>query len=316
MNIEPLRLLVVIVNYKTPSLVCDAIASLQQQLAFARDHIVVVDNDSSDGSLEKIQAYITFNSWDGSVTVIDSGHNGGFSAGNNVGLKFKSADYYLLLNSDAYVRDGAIGKLLDAANNNSCLGVVGPRLEWTDGSQQTSCFYNASPINSFLHASQTGIFTRLFSYFKAYDVAMPLRKHGSDSPDWLSFACVLLNGDMVNKIGLMDDGFFMYYEDIDYCRRAKMAGWELEFVSAARVVHLNLGDSNHAVVRRFPLYYFQSRARYFLKYYGRFGLLITNILWSLGRSISYSRELFERKPAVFHKSMWLDIWAGFLQIVK
>lgn len=306
-----LRLLVVIINYKTPRLVCDGLLSLAEQIEPGLDRVVIVDNASKDNSITEINDFIQSKGWESWSTILPSEVNGGFSAGNNIGIQSAKAEYYLLLNSDAFTRSGAIELLLKAAKDNPKHGVIGPLLEWPDKRQQVSCFYNLSPINSFLHSAKTGVITKIFNVLNVHEVAIPLKEHGVVEADWLSFACVLLKGEMIQEIGMMDEGYFMYREDNDYCRRATNAGWKLKFESKSRVVHLNKGSSNQAGVKRLPKYYFGSRTRYFLKYYGWQGLLLANVLWSLGRCISRLREVLARKPKAFHSSMWIDIWSGF-----
>lgn len=316
MHKEKLRLLVVIINYKTPQLVCQAVQSVVPQLNSETDKICIVDNDSHDGSVEILQQFISTYDFQSLVKIIASPFNCGFSAGNNIGFQAEKADYYLLLNSDAFVRDNAIKLLLLTAKLNPKVGLIGPRLEWPDGSQQVSCFYNLTPVNSFLHSAKTGFLTRLFKFFSVNEVAISIERHNAVKPDWISFACVLLRAEMVNDVGLMDEGYFMYREDNDYCRRVVALGWQLKYEDKARVVHLNNGDSNQSLVRRLPDYYFKSRSRYFLKYYGRKGLFLANLSWALGRIISLARESVERKTPVFHSRMWLDIWSGFLAVLN
>lgn len=318
-NDEPismLRLLVVIINYKTPRLVLDALESLVGEIDLECDCVMIVDNNSQDNSVNEINGFIKHKGWEEWASVISAEQNSGFSAGNNMGIQSIDAEYYLLLNSDAFVRQDAVKLLLSAAETNDRIGIVGPKLEWPNKEQQVSCFYNLSPINSFLQSAKTGVFTKFFKSFNVYEVSVPLKEHVSEQPEWLSFACVLLRGDMVKDIGLMDEGYFMYREDNDYCRRAIDAGWQLKFEPQAHVVHLNKGDSNQSSIKRLPDYYFKSRSRYFLKYYGRLGLFSANIFWSLGRCISLLREFVERKPQVFHPLMWKDIWKGFLMDIN
>lgn len=309
--VSSLRLLVVVINYKTPELVCDALTSLQSELDFESDGVVIVDNLSGDNSVGVISEFIEQNHFESWVDIVESGTNGGFSAGNNVGLLHKKADYYLLLNSDAYVRKGAVSSLIEVASRDVRVGVVGPKLEWPDGRQQVSLFHHLTPLNSFLSSVKTGVLTRLFNTVGIQEVAVSLNNHGTVKPDWVSFACVLLKGEMVKDIGLMDDGFFMYREDNDYCRRATNAGWKLDYDPSSQVVHLSQGASNDFGVKRLPIFYFKSRSRYFLKYYGRFGLFLANILWSIGRVISLIREVVQSKPSAFHRTMIKDIWIGF-----
>jgi len=311
-----IRLQVVIVNYKTYQMVCGALNSLENEIDHLTDRVVIVDNLSGDDSIKKIIEYIDNHDWSNWVKVIPSSVNGGFSAGNNIGINSAIAEYYLLLNSDAYLTEGALSQLIIEIKKTVKTGIVVPQLIWSDGIQQTSCFYFLTPLNSFVQSAKTGFISRFFSLFGENEIAILLERHQVVQAEWLSFACVLLNNEMIKEIGLMDEGYFMYYEDMDYCRRASKLGWKLSYAHDARVVHLNQGDSNHKVTKRLPRYYFNSRSRYLLKYYGRLGLLISNIFWSLGRIISFCREKASNKPPVFHYTMFKDIWVGFFTSLK
>ncbi|MEF3075497.1 glycosyltransferase family 2 protein [Methylobacter sp. Wu1] len=311
MDDSQLRLVVIIINYKTPQLVCYALTSLAGQIDKSCDRAVVVDNKSQDNSVAEILNFVESKQWTSWVNVIPSEVNGGFSAGNNLGIQSAKAKYYLLLNSDAFVRDNAINELLNAAEANPGAGIIGPKLEWSDGQPQTSCFYNLTPWNEFLKAASTGILSKTLKYFDIHEVAMPICSSPA-TPEWISFACVLIQAKVIDDIGLMDDGYFMYREDNDYCRRARNAGWKILYWPLARVVHLNQGYSNSKKIVRLPAYYYMSRSRYFLKYYGRSGLFAANVLWILGRGISLLREFIERKQPVVHPNTWKDIWIGSL----
>jgi GT2 family glycosyltransferase len=120
---------------------------------------------------------------------------------------------------------------------------------------------------------------------------------------------------MVNKIGLMDDGFFMYFEDVEYCRRARKACWKIVHNPEARVVHLRGGSSpvkkRAAERKRLPRHYYAARTRYLYLAYGRLGLTLANVLWLLGRSVSKSREVLERRGLGVPEKQWLDIWTNW-----
>ena len=310
-----LNILVVIINYKTPELVIQAVLSVIPQLGEA-DKICIVDNSSGDKSVSYLFEFIEKESLENKVSLIASPINGGFSAGNNIGINSEEAEYYLLLNSDAYLTEGALPQLINEMHKADEVGIVVPQLTWSDSIQQTSCFYLLTPFNSFIQSAKTGVVSQMFSLFGGNEIAIPLEKHRTVQAEWLSFACVLLNNKMIKEIGLMDEGYFMYYEDMDYCRRASKQGWTLNYAHDAKVVHLNQGDSNHKTIKRLPRYYFNSRSRYFLKYYGRSGLLISNVLWSLGRIISFCREKTANKSPVFHCTMFKDVWVGFFTSLK
>ncbi|TVZ41294.1 hypothetical protein P886_0638 [Alteromonadaceae bacterium 2753L.S.0a.02] len=313
---ESLELLIVIINYKTADLIIDCINSVTPQLE-KKQHIVVVDNFSNDGSAEKIADWVAENGGD-RIHMVFSDVNGGFSAGNNLGLKYADADYYLLLNSDALLRDGALQAMLTTFRDEGSreLGFVAPRLEWPDGKPQESCFRFHSPLSELLNASNTGWVTRLLQRwevaFRVSDTPM--------TPEWASFACIMLRGEMVKDVGLMDEGYFLYYEDADYCKMAKLNNWHVLYQPEARVVHLRGGSSpvksNTRLKKRLPKYYYASRARFFAKHYGIVGLGLANMLWYVGRCISKSRELLGRQYVTACEKQYRDIWTRFSMPLK
>jgi N-acetylglucosaminyl-diphospho-decaprenol L-rhamnosyltransferase len=210
-----MRLAIVIVNYRTPKLVIDCLTSLQTEIEVGRDLVAIVDNASGDDSVVLLEEAIALNDWSQWVKVIASPVNGGFSAGNNVGIKAVTADAYLLLNSDTIVRPGAIATLLRTLENCPEAGLVSPRLEWPDGTPQISCFRYHSPISELIDAAATGPITKLFFH---YNVSLPVSAVPIE-PEWTSFACVLVRREVIERIGLMDEGYFMYFDDVDYCRQ-------------------------------------------------------------------------------------------------
>lgn len=311
-----MRLAIIIVNYRTPNLVIDCLNSLEQEIEVGSDIVIVVDNASGDSSVEQLEQAITAKNWGQWVRLLPSNSNGGFSAGTNLGIKAIAADFYLFLNSDTIARPGAIQSLLEAMQAHPKVGIVSPRLEWLDGEPQTSCFRNRIPITELIGAAQTGPITALL---KRYDVPLPV----SDTPiepEWTSFACALIRREVIEQIGLMDEGYFMYREDNDYCQRARNAGWKILYWPSARIVHLRGGSgsvkSDMARRKRPPAYLYASRSRYFTKFYGRAGLLSANLFWLLGRSISLARELVGNKNPHTCEYQAQDIWTNWLDPMK
>jgi len=305
------RLAVVVVNYRTAAMTLDCLTSLEAQIDPARDVVALVDNASADGSAEKLAAAVTQRGWQTWVRLIEADANRGFGAGNNIALRAVDADYYLLLNSDTLVQPGALSSLLRTANREPSVGLWGPRLEGVDGSVQVSCFRNHSPISELIDAAATGPITRLLAPFD-----VPLRNADARSrPGWVSFACVLVRRQVFQQIGLLDEGYFMYFEDADVCRRACRAGWGIRYCPEARVVHLVGGssavDACTAARQRLPEYYYRSRTRYYAKFYSRPGLLAANVLWLTGRSIAWLREPLGNKRPHARACAARDIWSGF-----
>jgi N-acetylglucosaminyl-diphospho-decaprenol L-rhamnosyltransferase len=311
-----MQLGIVIVNYKTPTLVVDCLTSLEKEVQMGQDQVVVVDNASGDRSVEQIEAAIAEHQWSNWVQVLPSPSNGGFSAGNNLGLQAIDAEAYLLLNSDTLVRPGSLDTLKKVLQERPDAGIIGPRLEWPDGTSQISCFRHRSPLSETIASAATGPITKLL---KSFDVPLPV----SDTPiepDWLSFACVLIRRQVVDRIGLMDEGYFMYREDNDYCRRAQDAGWRILYWPQARVVHLRGGSGPVKAAistrKRPPQYLYASRSRYFAKFYGKTGLWAANFLWLAGRSFSLAREWVGNKPPHTCDREAIDIWTNWLEPMK
>ncbi|NET57416.1 MAG: glycosyltransferase family 2 protein [Symploca sp. SIO2E6] len=311
-----MRLVIVIVNYKTPQLVIDCLTSLQGEIEVGFDSVVVVDNASNDGSVEQMEQAITDNKWSQWAQVLPSPVNGGFSAGNNLGIKALKADAYLLLNSDTIVRPGAIKSLLKAMEANPEAGLISPRLEWPDSTPQISCFRYHSLLSEVIDAAQTGVITKLL---KNYDVPIPVSDTPME-PQWTSFACVLIRREVMEQIGLMDEGYFMYYDDVDYSRTARNAGWKILHWPEARIVHLRGGSGKvkEAIAKRKRPrpYLYASRTRYFTKFYSPVGVWIANLCWLTGRTISLGRELVRNKEPHTCEYTAQDNWMNWRNPMK
>lgn len=307
-------LAIVIINYKTPDLVVAVLESLKTEVDPDAMQVIVVDNDSRDNSLICLNKWTQKNHAATWIKLVDAGHNTGFSGGNNIGIRSVKAKYYLLLNSDTIVRPGAIQTLLDAANQNPDVGLVSPRLEWEDATPQESCFRFHTPVSELITSASTSVVTRLFSKYVVPQQVI----EKTDFYQWTSFACVLIKADVLEQIGLLDDEFFMYFEDVEFSYRALQAGWKILNIPHAHVVHLRGGSSplkSQAKLRkRLPRYFYESRTRYFYLLYGRSGLLAANLLWLLGAMIAVIRALFSKhyKSNIAEKQ-WRDIWINFLK---
>ena len=125
----------------------------------------------------------------------------------------------------------------------------------------------------------------------------------------------MISAECIAKTGYLDEGFFMYFEDVEYCHRMCRTGFKVFHNPAASAVHLRGGSSsvkkNIATKKRLPKYYYQSRCRFYYKKYGYLGLFTTNIFWYLGRGVSLTRQFMGRKDKSALKSQWKDIWSNF-----
>ena len=301
------RIAAIVLNHRTPDLALDCLESVARTLDPARDTIVVVDNASGDGSAERIRTGILERGLQG-VTVIESPRNDGFAAGNNVGIRAVEASAYLLLNSDTLVRPGAAELLWEALERDSSRALAAPRLEGLSGDAQISCFRDHSPWSELISSAGTGVVRRLLA---RWDVPLPVHDEAF-SPDWVSFAAVLVSRRAIDRVGLLDEGYFMYFEDADYARRIRAAGMHVWYEPAARVVHLR-GRSSPvkrltAARKRRPRYYYASRSRYFLRARGLSGWIAANLLWTAGRCMSFVREILGDRDRPHVERETLDIW--------
>jgi GT2 family glycosyltransferase len=139
-------------------------------------------------------------------------------------------------------------------------------------------------------------------------------------PEWVTFAAALLRREALRDVGPLDEGYFMYLEDIDWCRRARRAGWKVLHWPAARIVHFRGGTSPlkrlAAERRRLPRYYYESRSRYFAKHFGPLGLPAANLCWMTGRGVSLAREITGRRRPHASIAAWRDNWINFLRPLR
>lgn len=315
-----MRLCIVIVNYRTPGLVLDLLDSLEGQIEAGLDEIAVVDNASGDGSAERLERAIAARGMTRFCRVLRAERNGGFAAGANVGIRSADANFYLLMSSDTLVRKGAVLELLTQMQAHPGVGIAGPRLEWPDGTPQVSCYRDPTPVSELLAAAKLNTLDALLQSFQT---ALAVPEEDCEVP-WVSFACALIRREVIEKVGLLDEGYFLYFEDSDYCRAARAAGFRVHYFPSARVVHLHVGASSVRGVRssratrrkreRRPRYVYASRTRYFRKGYGVVGLWAANALWYVGRGLSYGHELIGRKVGHVHHREWLDNWTDAFRL--
>jgi len=279
----------------------NAVASLLPELDRQRDEIVIVDNASGKADLERIRPLAGVGvGWGGGVMrVIESRDNLGFAGGNNLAIQQVmcdgGAEYILLLNPDTLVRRGAVVTLLAFLESHPNAAAVGPRLEDLDGTPQQSAFGFITPISEFIRGASIGPVSRMLQRYQVYG---SVSEHAHRT-DWLAGACVLMRTSLIERVGLLDERFFMYFEEVDFFRRAALIGdqrFEAWYEPAAHVVHL-VGQSS-GVVRdsghrnRLPAYWFESRHHYFRKHFGYLGMVAADGCWFAGHLLNLARKLF------------------------
>lgn len=313
-----MKLLVVITSYRAKQLTLDCLLSLEGEVQSNPGmRVGICDNGNEDDTAEFLNRAIRENGWEDWCYVRSVSPNRGFSGGNNVILRealtgVEVPEFFLLLNADTIVRQGVLGYLLEIVRTRKDIGIIGPCLEDREGVSQVSCFRYISPVSELLSAARTGPITRIFANWEV--PVFPLPEVVTEA-DWVSFACALIRREVFDDIGVLDEGYYLYFDDVDYCRSARNSGWHVLYAPGARVVHLE-GQSNEAPEsarrrRRRPEYWYFSRSWYFSKFYGKFGLFMANILWLTGRSVSLLREYFGSKKKHLCEREATDIWIGF-----
>jgi N-acetylglucosaminyl-diphospho-decaprenol L-rhamnosyltransferase len=298
-----LQLAVIIVNWNTKDLTRQAIRSLLDDVRNngpAQTGVWVVDNASTDGSLEAIRREFP------EVTIIQSQENVGFGAGNNLALRalgfsddsvdeFELPEAVYLLNSDTITHSGATNSLYESLMRLPAAGVVGARLTYEDGSFQHSAFafpglmqlwLDLIPSWSRLYDTRlNGRYARhLYQGYEPFEVGHTLG------------ATMMIKREVIQRTGMFDEDFFMYAEEVDWCWRIQKAGWKIYCVPTAHVTHLE-GKSTSLVKPRSVKNLWESRLRLFEKHYPRWKLLLAKQLIKLGmlRKLNMTKSAYQSR---------------------
>lgn len=304
-----MKLLTVIVNYKTPDLAMEAVRALLPQLEGLSAQVTVVDNDSGDGSYEKMAEVVATEGWAPRVEVIASGHNGGFGFGNNVGIRkaFASDDppeYVYLLNSDAYPKAGCVAGLLEFMDTHPTAGFAGSAVWGTDGSFHETAFRFPTAASELEFYVRLGPLTRLLEGARVVVVPPPEQ---DTEVDWVSGASLIMRKAALDEVGLFDEEFFLYFEETDLSYRGQQRGWSTWYLPSFAVAHVGSASTGaYTLERRRPTYWFDSRRRYFEKHLGRAGLELADAAFLTSLSLWKVRRLIERKERRDSKGLMRD----------
>ncbi len=294
----PRTVLAVIVSYKTSDLVKSLLASLAQERTTEAAHgivlrAVVIDNASGDD--EPIRRAIAESGGQDWIDVISAPRNGGFAYGNNLGFRhgFESApvpDFFFLLNPDTEVRGGAVRVLVDFLDRHADAGIVGSGLELRDGTRWPFAFRYPSLLGEVEHGLRVGVVSKLLH---RHIVARPMGDL-SEQVDWFPGASMMVRRKVIEDVGGMDEAYFLYYEETDFCLKVKGAGWTIWYVPDSRVMHI-AGQSTGVTgeqegQRRLPPYWFESRRRYFAKNHGLSYAMATDAALLLASVVGQAKE--------------------------
>jgi len=259
---------IIIVNYNSSGFLEGCLRSIFDSIVGIDYEVVVVDNNSSDGGLPRLKDRFR------RAKFIELNENKGFAAGNNVGIKDSHGKNILLLNPDTMVEKNAMQGLYDRLNADERIGMVGPKIFYSDGSMQSKVtpkriptifyifcelfyldklFFSSEIFNSYFGAN--------FDYQKTQDV------------ETLCGACIMMKRDMFNVVGPLDEKFFLYFEETDLCCRALKSGFRILYVPDCSIVHYK-AKSSSTMKRPSVGFYYESQSYFFYKHYGVTGLVI------------------------------------------
>ncbi len=307
------RVVIAIVNYCTAELTIDCLRSISENVSeYAHARVIVADNASPDGSGKAIADAIVDEGWSGWASVLPLPKNGGFAYGNNEVIRqwlggAHTPEYFWLLNSDTLVHPGALSHLVRFLDNTPSAGFAGSCLEHRDGSVQHSAFRFHNVFSEFENGLQLGVVTRLLKN----KIVAPDRPHKTQTCEWLSGASMMIRASVLKETGLMDEDYFLYFEETDLSKRGHALGWESWYVVDSRVIHL-VGQSsgvtaNERALARRPSYWFVSRRKYFVKNHGRLYAAAADLALITGVAIRKLRTAITRSPPSHPKSFIIDL---------
>jgi GT2 family glycosyltransferase len=236
-----------IVSYGTRDLLKACLAAVERERHSLPIEVTVVDNASDDGSAEVVERDFPW------VQVIRNDRNVGFAAAHNQALTVARGRYWLLLNSDTVPGEKAFERLVNFMDANPTVAVCGPSLRYPNGAIQSSRRRFPTPATLFLESTQLQRFWPDNAVLRRYYVQDRSDAEPQDV-DWLVGACLCVRAAAAHQVGLLDERFFMYSEELDWCRRFRAAGWRVSYVPAAEVTHVEGGSSRHDLAARDRLF--------------------------------------------------------------
>ena len=308
-------LLTVILNWRTPEMTLKSAEAALLALAGIDGALVIVDNDSGDGSFERLGQQVVARGWDSgpqSVRVLQAGCNGGFGAGNNFGILAglpdgARPDFVYILNSDAFPDPGAIRALMDHLLAHPETGFAGSHIYGADNQPHRTAFRFPSVLAEFEAQVRFGPISRLL---RRHIVAQPIPQI-SCRVDWLAGASLMMRQSVLDQIGLFDERFFLYFEETDLCRRAARAGWPTDYVVESRVMHIGSVSTGMKTWARIPGFWLDSRLHYFVKNHGRAYATAATMAHVAGGVLWRLRLLIQRKDRVDPPHYLRDlVWHG------
>ncbi len=267
---------IVIVNWNTEIQLRECLASVVNNNESIPTEVIVVDNCSADRSCEMCGSEFP------NVKLIINECNVGFARANNTAIRASSGDFIMLLNPDTQVRPNTMSRMIEFMRDNPSAGVVGPKIIEPNGEIQGSARKFPSLRTAFL--GRTSFLRKIFGSSSVATDEIPCLAHKSDDAlevDWVNGACMFVRKEAIEQTGLLDEKFFMYWEDADWCFRIIKSGWKVFWLPTAEILHLT-GESSRQAKIKTIVFFHKSIFYYFSKNINENKSFALNALvWSL-----------------------------------
>jgi GT2 family glycosyltransferase len=313
------ELSIVIVSWNVRELLLMCLESIAQGEAHRQDRatdtlphveVIVVDSESQDGSADAVRERFPW------VQVIEPGRNVGFALGNNIGMQTSEGRYVLLLNPDTKVLDDALTILTLYMETHPEVGVIGPQLLNDDGSVQSSRRRFPTLATAFFESTwlQPAAPRRILTQYNMLD----RDDNETLSVDWVTGAAIMVRREVIEQVGGLDEGFFMYSEELDWQRRIKAAGWTVVYYPEAKIIHYG-GKSSEQVVAQRDAHFHTSKIRYFRKHHGwavataLWLFLLGNYVWQIALEatkwlLGHKREIRVARVRAYSQVLRSGLW--------
>jgi GT2 family glycosyltransferase len=299
-----IEIAIVIVTYKSADLAIECLASLhsERETQTLKMRVVLVDNASGD--LPQIRQAVDRSGWSSWVTLVLAPMNGGFAYGNNLGIRTayetSRPNYIYLLNPDTQVRRGAIAALVEFLEGHPQAGIAGSSFETEDGKDWPFAFRFPTLLSEIEHGVKLGLVTRCLS---RWTVARPMDPIAQPT-DWICGASMMIRPDVLTAVGCLDENFFLYFEETEFCYRARRAGFLTWYIPQSRVMHMIGGSTNVDEKTRFrkrlPGFWFDSRTRYYATTHGMGTAALIDVAAIIFSLLGLLRDKLLGRPSTPH----------------
>ncbi|HUN55336.1 MAG TPA: glycosyltransferase family 2 protein [Smithella sp.] len=273
---------IIIVNWNTKELLLNCVSTIQQAINHYKVEIIVVDNASNDGSVQALKDFYPH------VKLIQNKENLGFAKANNLGIKSSSGKYVCLVNSDIEVRGDCLFNMYNYMDKHSTIAVLGPKVFYPDMTGQVSCTHFPTIWNNICEASGLHKISHRLKIFSGEHMRY-FHHNAILKVDSLVGCFLMIRRSAIDQVGLLDERFFIYVEEVDWCKRFRNAGWDIVFMPDASVIHHDASSSSKDPLR-FSAELLKSKIKYWKKHRGKIAVLIFLLITVMNHGVRLISE--------------------------